>query len=158
MTTAAVSPETDKAIDALLTRFPQKGSALLPALYLIQDEKGYVSRESMEYVAEKIGVSPVFVAGVVTFYTMYHRKPVGRHHIQVCRTLSCALRGSGAVVEHLKKRLGIGLGDTTPDGRISLVEVECLGACDMAPMCQINDEERHLLDEKKIDAILETLG
>lgn len=155
--TLPVRPETDRAIDALLTRFPHKGSALLPALYLIQDEKGYVSQESMRYVAERIGVSPVFVAGVVTFYTMFHRRPVGRHHIQVCRTLSCALRGSAAVVEHLKKRLGIEIGETTPDGQVSLVEVECLGACDMAPMCQINDEERHLLDEKKIDAILETL-
>jgi len=154
---APVSPETDRAIEALMTRFPQKGSALLPALYLIQDEKGFVSQESMNYLADKIGLSPVFVAGVVTFYTMYHRKPVGRHHIQVCRTLSCSLRGSAAVVEHLKKRLGIEVGETTPDGRVSLVEVECLGACDMAPMCQINDEERHLLDEKKIDAILETL-
>jgi NADH-quinone oxidoreductase subunit E len=140
-----------------MTLFPHKGSALLPALYLIQDEKGYVSQESMSYVAEKIGLSPVFVAGVVTFYTMFHRKPVGRHHIQVCRTLSCALRGSAAVVEHLKTRLGIEVGGTTPDGRFSLVEVECLGACDMAPMCQINDDERHLLDAGKIDAILETL-
>ena len=154
---AAVSPATDRAIDALMTRFPHQGSALLPALYLIQDEKGYVSQESMSYVAEKLGLSPVFVAGVVTFYTMFHRAPVGRHHIQVCRTLSCALRGSAAVVEHLKKRLGIEVGGTTPDGRFSLVEVECLGACDMAPMCQINDQERHLLDAGTIDAILETL-
>jgi NADH-quinone oxidoreductase subunit E len=154
---APVSPAADRAIDALMTLFPHKGSALLPALYLIQDEKGYVSQESMSYVAEKIGLSPVFVAGVVTFYTMFHRKPVGRHHIQVCRTLSCALRGSAAVVEHLKTRLGIEVGGTTPDGRFSLVEVECLGACDMAPMCQINDDERHLLDAGKIDAILETL-
>jgi NADH-quinone oxidoreductase subunit E len=154
---APVSPATDRAIDALMTLFPHKGSALLPALYLIQDEKGYVSQESMSYVAEKIGLSPVFVAGVVTFYTMFHRRPVGRHHIQVCRTLSCALRGSAAVVEHLKTRLGIEVGGTTPDGRFSLVEVECLGACDMAPMCQINDEERHFLDAGKIDAILETL-
>ncbi len=155
--TVPVRPETDRAIDALLTRFPQKDSALLPALYLIQDEKGYVSEESMSYVAEKIGLSPVFVAGVVTFYTMFHSRPVGRHHIQVCRTLSCALRGSASIVELLKQRLGIEAGESTPDGRFSLVEVECLGACDTAPMCQINDKDYFHLDEKKLDALLETL-
>ena len=155
--TAPVRPETDRAIDDLLTRFPQKDSALLPALYLIQDEKGYVSEESMSYVAEKIGLSPVFVAGVVTFYTMFHTRPVGRHHIQVCRTLPCALRGSVSIVEHLKQRLGIEAGESTPDGRFSLVEVECLGACDTAPMCQINDKDYFHLDEKKLDALLETL-
>ena len=155
--TAPVRPETDRAIDALLTRFPQKGSALLPALYMIQDEKGYVSEESMSYVAEKIGLSPVFVAGVVTFYTMFHNRPTGRHHIQVCRTLPCALRGSASIVEHLKKRLGIEAGESTPDGCFSLVEVECLGACDTAPMCQINDKDYFHLDEKKLDALLETL-
>ena len=154
---APVRPETDRAIDDLLTRFPQKDSALLPALYLIQDEKGYVSEESMSYVAEKIGLSPVFVAGVVTFYTMFHTRPVGRHHIQVCRTLPCALRGSASIVGHLKKRLGIEAGESTPDGRFSLVEVECLGACDTAPMCQINDKDYFHLDEKKLDALLETL-
>ncbi len=155
--TAPVRPETDRAIDDLLTRFPQKDSALLPALYLIQDEKGYVSEGSMSYVAAKIGLSPVFVAGVVTFYTMFHNRPVGRHHIQVCRTLPCALRGSASIVKHLKKRLGIETGESTPDGRFSLVEVECLGACDTAPMCQINDKDYFHLDEKKLDALLETL-
>ncbi len=155
--TAPVHPETDRAIDALLTRFPHKGSALLPALYLIQDETGYVSEESMSYVAEKIGLSPVFVAGVVTFYTMFHNRPVGRHHLQVCRTLPCALRGSASIVGHLKKRLDIEAGESTPDGRFSLVEVECLGACDTAPMCQINDKDYFHLDEKKLDALLETL-
>jgi NADH-quinone oxidoreductase subunit E len=155
--TPPVRPETDRAIDALLGRFPQKGSALLPALYLIQEEKGFVSEESMRYVAGKVGVSPVFVAGVVTFYTMFHQKPVGRHHIQVCRTLSCALRGGAAVVEHLRKRLGVEVGGTTPDGRFSLVEVECLGACDMAPMCQINDQDHYRLDGGRLDALLEAL-
>src|SRR5439155_22056744 len=92
--TIPVRPETDRRIDELLTRFPMRGSALLPALYLVQEEKGHVSDESMEYVASKIGVSPAFVAGVVSFYTMFHRQPVGRRHIQVCRTLPCALSGA----------------------------------------------------------------
>ncbi|MFQ5877340.1 MAG: NADH-quinone oxidoreductase subunit NuoE [Acidobacteriota bacterium] len=152
-----VREETDRRIDALLTRFPHRGSALLPALYLIQGEHGYVPPASMEYVANKIGVSPAFVAGVVSFYTLFHREPVGRHHIQVCRTLSCALRGCREVLRHLRDRLGIREGETTPDGRFSLEAVECLGACDIAPMLQINGEEHGRLDPKKVDAILDRL-
>ena len=152
-----VREETDRRIDALKSRFPRPGSALLPALHLIQEEKGYVSEESMEYVAAKLGVSPVFVAGVVSFYTLFHRRPVGRHHLQVCRTLPCALRGCAGILEHLEKRLGIRPGQTTPDGRFSLVEVECLGACDTAPMMQVNDQDHGHLDRQKVDALLESL-
>ncbi len=152
-----VRPETDRQIDALLTRFPRKGSALLPALYLIQGEKGHIPEAAMEYVAGKIGVSPAFVMGVVTFYTMFRRAPIGRHHIQVCMTLPCALRGAGGVMKHLEKRLGIRRGQTTPDGRITLSAVECLGTCDTAPMCQINEDDHGHLDAKTVDAILERL-
>ena len=155
--TIPVSEETDRAIDALLTRFPRQGSALLPALYLIQDEKGWISEESMVYAAGKIGVSPAFVAGVVSFYTMLHTRPVGRHHIQVCRTLSCMLRGGYEVMDHLEGRLGIKKGETTPDGKFSLTFVECLGACDTAPCAQVNDEEVGLLDREKVDALIERL-
>ena len=154
---APVSEATDRRIDALLSRFPKQGSALLPALYLVQGEKGWVSEESMAYVAGKLGVSPAFVAGVVSFYTLFHRRPVGRHHIQVCRTLPCALRGSQAVVDYLSNRLGIEEGETTPDGKFSLVTVECLGACDTAPMCQINDRDHGHLDARALDALLSSL-
>ena len=153
-----VSPETDRRVDELLTRYPRRGSALLPALYLVQDEKGWISDESMAYVAGKIGVSPAFVAGVVSFYTMYHRKPVGTHHIQVCRTLSCMLRGGREVMNRLRSRLGIEPGQVTADGRFSLEWVECLGACDTAPCAQVNDEDVALLDPAKADALLEKLG
>ena len=152
-----VRPETDRRIDELKGRFPRPGSALLPALYLIQEEKGFVSEESMEYVAGKLGVSPAFVAGVVSFYTLFHRRPVGRHHLQVCRTLPCALRGCANLLAHLRTRLGIGPGETTLDGRFSLVEVECLGACDTAPMMQVNDQDHGHLDPQKVDALLESL-
>lgn len=155
--TTPVRPETDRKIDDLKTAFPHPGSALLPALHAIQEEKGYISTESMEYVAGKIGVAPAFVAGVVSFYTMFQRKPIGRHHIQLCRTLPCALRGAGAIRDHLVKRLGIGVGETTKDGRFSLIEVECLGTCDTAPICQINDEEHGRLDAARVDALLERL-
>lgn len=156
--TVPVSSETDRKIDALLTRYPQRGSALLPALYLVQDEKGWISDESMAYVAGKIGVSPAFVAGVVSFYTMYHRKPVGTHHIQVCRTLSCMLRGGRDVMNRLRQRLAIEPGQVTADGRFSLEWVECLGACDTAPCAQVNDEDVALLDPAQADALLEKLG
>ena len=152
-----VGAETDRRIDELLGRFPRKGSALLPALYLIQEEKGYVPEVAMEYVAGKIGVSPAFVAGVVSFYTLFHPRPVGRHHLQVCRTLPCALRGSEEILGYLKSRLGIGEGETTPDGRFSLVAVECLGACDAAPMCQINEQDVGRLDRRKVDELLASL-
>jgi NADH-quinone oxidoreductase subunit E len=152
--TLPVTAETDRKIDALLTKYPRKSSALLPALYAVQEEQGWVSEPAMDYVAAKIGVSAAFVAGVVSFYTMFHRQPVGKHHIQVCRTLSCLLRGSRQVMAHLKERLGIEVGGVTPDGRFSLAYVECLGACDTAPCAQINDEDVPSLDAGKVDALL----
>ena len=155
--TLPVRPETDRRIDELLGVFPHKGSALLPALYLVQEETGQVSEESMEYVAGKLGVSPAFVAGVVSFYTMFHREPVGRHHVQVCRTLPCALRGANDLMAHLKTRLGVRDGETRADGKFSLVSVECLGACDRAPFIQINDREYGPLDAAKMDDILKRL-
>lgn len=152
-----VSAETDKKIDALLTRFPAKSSALLPALYLVQEEKGWVPEEAMTYVAAKLGVSPAFVAGVVSFYTMFHQRPVGRHHVQVCRTLPCALAGSDDLMAHLKNRLRLKDGEMSADARFSLASVECLGACDRAPFLQINDKEFGPLDAAKMDAILKGL-
>ena len=155
--TLPVSAETDRAIDALLTKYPRRSSALLPALYAVQAERGWVSEEAMQYVAGKIGVSPAFVAGVVSFYTMFHRKPVGKHHIQVCRTLSCMLRGSFQVMGRLREKLGIEVGQVTPDGRFSLQYVECLGACDTAPCAQVNDEDVPLLDTAKVDEMIARL-
>jgi len=156
-TTIPVSAETDRKIDAVLDRYPRRSSALLPALHLVQDELGWVSTEAMEYVAGKVGVAPAFVAGVVSFYTMFHRKPVGKHHLQLCRTLSCMLRGSRDTMNHLRSRLGIGPGEVTPDGVFSLEWVECLGACDTAPCAQVNDQDVPLLDTAAADALLERL-
>jgi NADH-quinone oxidoreductase subunit E len=156
-TTLPVSIETDRRIDAVLDRYPRRSSALLPALHLVQEEKGWVSTEAMEYVAGKLGVAPAFVAGVVSFYTMFHRKPVGKHHLQICRTLSCMLRGSRDTMNHLGSRLGIGPGEVTPDGQFSLEWVECLGACDTAPCAQVNDEDVPLLDPAAADALIERL-
>ncbi|HEV8121614.1 MAG TPA: NAD(P)H-dependent oxidoreductase subunit E [Candidatus Polarisedimenticolia bacterium] len=155
--TVPVSAATDRKIDALLDYYPKRSSALLGALYAVQEEQGWVSEPAMEYVAAKFSVSPAFVAGVVSFYTMFHRSPLGRHHIQLCRTLSCMLRGSRSVMKHLQARLGVAPGGVTGDGRFSLAWVECLGACDTAPCAQINDDDVGLLDAAKADSLLEKL-
>ena len=149
--------EALKEIDDIIARYPVKGSALLPALWVAQRELGFCSLEAQEQVAEKIGVSPAFVAGVVSFYTMYHTQPVGRHVIDVCTTVSCWLRDSDALVKHLKKKLGIDVGETTADGRFTLRTVECLGSCGTAPMCQVDDNYHEDLSFEKIDAVLEGL-
>src|SRR5262245_11320272 len=150
-----LSDETLKRIDVAIARYPVKQSALLPALCLAQKEQGFVSLEAQTVIAKKLDVSPSFVAGVVSFYTMYHTEPVGRHVIDVCTTVSCWLRGSDGVVGHLEKKLGIRVGETTPDKRFTLRSVECLGSCGTAPMCQINDDYHEDLTHDKIDKILD---
>ncbi len=149
--------ETEALIDAAIRQYPRAQSALLEVLHLIQKERGYIADEDMEYAAARLGVPPVHVAGVVSFYTMLRRKPVGRHHIQICRTLSCQLRGSREILEHLKKRLGIGEGEVTADGRFSLVTVECLGSCGTAPMMQVNDDYYENLTLERLDALLDSM-
>jgi NADH-quinone oxidoreductase E subunit len=124
-------------------------------LYLAQREFGHLGSEAIEYVARLMDQAPARVLGVVSFYTLYNMKPVGRHHIQVCRTLPCALRGAENVTRLLKKKLGIEPGQTTPDGRFTLSEVECLASCGTAPMMQVNDDYYENLTEEKIDEILD---
>lgn len=142
------------AFDALLTRYPTKEAALLPTLWLVQRQEGWISQEAMEYVARLLDISPVKVYSVVTFYTMYYTRPMGRHVIQVCRNLSCSLLGARELIEYLSGKLGVDVGGTTPDGRFSLLTVECLGACGDAPMMQVNDDFHMNLSPGRIDAIL----
>ncbi len=151
------SPETLKEFEAAVARYPKKEAAMLPVLYLAQREFGHLGPEAIEYVAKLMDQAPSRVQGVVSFYTMYNMKPIGRHHIQVCRTLPCALRGAEEVTEFLKKKLGIDCGQTTPDGRFTLSEVECLASCGTAPMMQVNDEYYENLTEEKINALLDVL-
>jgi len=153
----AFSSETLKKFEATVARYPKREAAMLPVLYLAQQEFGHLGPEAIEYVAKLMGQAPAQVHGVVTFYTMYNMKPIGRHHIQVCRTLSCALRGAENVTGFIKKRLGIELGQTTADGRFTLSEVECLASCGTAPMMQVNDEYYENLTEDKIAKILDSL-
>jgi NADH-quinone oxidoreductase E subunit len=151
------SPEALKRFEAIVARYPKKEAAMLPVLYLAQEEFGYLSEESIAYVAKLMDQSPARVRGVVTFYTMLNTKPVGRHHIQVCRTLSCALAGAEKITRYISSNLGISPGETTADGRFTLSEVECLASCGTGPMMQINDDYYEGLTEKTVGEILKSL-
>jgi NADH-quinone oxidoreductase subunit E len=151
------SPETLKKFEETVARYPKKEAAMLPVLYLAQHEFGHLGPEAIEYVAGLMGQAPARVYSVVSFYTMYNMKPIGRHHIQICRTLPCALGGAEKITAFVKQRLGIESGQTTPDGRFTLTEVECLASCGTAPMMQVNDDYYENLTEEKITEILESL-
>jgi len=130
---------------------------MLPVLYLAQQEFGHLGPEAIAYIAKLMEQAPARVHGVVSFYTMFNTKPIGRHHIQVCRTLPCALGGAEKMIALLRQKLGIEPGQTTPDGRFTLTEVECLASCGSAPMMQINDDYYENLTEEKISEILDSL-
>ena len=143
--------------DRLLTRYPEREAVILPALHLAQKEFGFVSDEAIVYVAELLGVSPAKINGVATFYTMYNRKPVGKYHVQICRNIACSLLGAEHLIEHVAEKLGVKPGGTTPDGKFTLSQVECLGSCGTAPVMQVNDDYHENLTAASIDAILEKL-
>lgn len=151
------SPEAYKKFEETVARYPRKEAALLPILCLAQREFGYLGEEAIDYVARLMGQSPARVSGVVSFYTMLDRKPIGSHHIQICRTLPCALRGAERVTSFVSKTLGIEVGQTTADGRFTLSEVECLASCGTGPMMQINDDYYENLTDGKITDILAAL-
>jgi NADH-quinone oxidoreductase E subunit len=128
-------------LDALLPRYPTRMAALLPALWIVQEERGWVSERSMTEVAEVLGLTPAYVKGVVTFYTMYHQHPVGRYFVQVCTTSPCNICGAEDVVRAFLRQTGTGeLGTTSGDGKFTVIEVECLGACGFATPVMINNE------------------
>jgi NADH-quinone oxidoreductase E subunit len=138
----AYTPENQAKFDENVTHYPpeQRKSAILYALYLAQGQQGYLTGNAMRFVAQQIGCSKADVEDVVSYYTMFYTKPVGKRVLNVCRTLSCALLGAERVTEELRKKLGIKPGQTTPDGEFTLIEVECLGACDRAPVVMVNDD------------------
>ena len=143
-----------------LSKYPddRRQSALMAALRIAQDEHGWLSESLIEHVAGVIGVPPVRAYEVASFYSMYELKPVGRHKISVCTNISCMLRGSDEVVDHLSKKLGVRLGETTSDGKITLKEAECLAACAGAPMMQVNRDYFENLTPERIDEILDSLS
>lgn len=129
-------------LERLLTRYPTREAVVIPALWLAQREFGWISAEVIALVSSLCGVAPSHVYGVVSFYTMFHRRPRGRFHLQLCTNLSCQLRGAEHVLDCLREKLGIELGGTTPDGLFSLDEVECLAACELAPVLQVTETRR----------------
>ncbi|HID49340.1 MAG TPA: NADH-quinone oxidoreductase subunit NuoE [Chromatiales bacterium] len=155
-----ISAESRAEIDRWIAKYPadRKSSAVMAALRIVQDQnRGFLTTDLMDAVAAYLDMPPIAVYEVATFYSMYELEPVGRHKICVCTNISCMLCGSDNIVEHLSQRLGIGLGETTPDGRFTLKEVECLGACVEAPMFQIGDTYYGNLTPEKIDEILDNL-
>jgi NADH-quinone oxidoreductase E subunit len=141
----------------ILSRYPVRRSALLPLLYMAQKEEGYVTEAAMKEIAQILKLTPPQVYETITFYTMLNLKPVGRFHIQVCKSLMCALVGSDTLVGWLQAKLGIKPGETTADKQFTLSVVECLGACGTGPMMQVNDDYYERLTEQKVDQILADL-
>ena len=152
------SKSVEKEFQELLQKYPSKRSALLPALYVVQRELGWLTPEGIEYVGNLMGLSPAQVTEVATFYLMFYTKPVGKNVIWVCQNLSCNLRGAEQVIEHIQKKLNIKVGETTPDGKFTLFRQECLASCDTAPMMQVNDDYEENLTLARIDEILDRLS
>jgi len=155
-----LSPESLAKIDKELTKYPadRRQSAVMSALRIAQDELGWLSKDTIAFVANYLGIPDIAALEVATFYNMYELEPVGAHKITVCTNISCMLRGSDEIVEHLEKRLGIGFNETTPDGKFTLKEGECMGACGGAPLFHINNSRMcEFLTPEKVDVILKGL-
>jgi NADH-quinone oxidoreductase E subunit len=152
-----LSLQAKAAIEAEFPKYPDRRSVLLPALWIAQREVGYLSEAAMEDVALLLDLTPVQVFDVATFYSMYELRPVGKYHLQFCKTLSCALTGAGPLLAYIKSKLDIEPGEVTPDGLFSLKLVECLAACGSGPMMQINSDYYEMLTPAKVDQILDDL-
>jgi NADH-quinone oxidoreductase subunit E len=153
----ALSPDREKQVEDILARYPNAQAATIPVLHLCQEQNGWISEAVILYVAQRLALPSAHVKGVVTFYTLFNKEPVGKHQVWVCRTLSCALKGSDAVLAHCEKRLGVHAGETTKDGKITLRTAECLAACGQAPMMQVDRDFHENLTLKEVDRILDRL-
>jgi NADH-quinone oxidoreductase subunit E len=157
MTKFALSPEREKHVEEILSRYPNSKAACIPVLHVCQEQNGWISEEVMQFVADRLSLSTAHVKGVVTFYTLFNKEPVGKHQVWVCRTLSCALRGSDEILHHCEKRLGISPGQTTKDGKVTLRTAECLASCGTAPMMQVDKDYYENLTTAEVDRILDRL-
>ncbi len=155
---AEFSPEAQKEAEKIIARYPSKDSAALPVLFLAQREFGYITPAAEQLVADLLQRPVADIHGVVTFYTMFNQKPVGKYHIQICRNISCWIKNAPGLLEYLKSKLGIDVGETTADGKFTLSEVECLAHCEQAPAMQINDDIIANLTTEKIDKIISDLN
>ena len=150
--------EENRDIDALLGKYPTKQAALLPVLWIVQGRVGWVPREAVDAVAERLGLTSAFVDGVLTFYTMYNLDPVGKYDLQFCTSISCHLNGADELLAHCEKKLGVHAGETTADGKFTITEVECIAGCDRAPSMQVNDRYHEPMTPEKLDALLADLA
>ena len=152
-----ISDERQQRFDDLVRRYPEKRSALIPILHEVQAEVGYLSPEAIDWVAAYLGLSPADVMSVASFYDMLNLEPVGKHMIYVCQNLSCALLGAERLIRHLESTLGIRMGETTPDGLISLKRMECLASCGTAPTIQIDGIYYERMTSQRLDELLDKL-
>ncbi len=155
-----LSPEAIEKIDYELTKYPtdQRQAAVMSALRIVQTERGWLSKESITEVAQYLGMPEIAAMEVATFYNMYDLSPVGKYKVTICTNISCMLRGSDEIVNHLQQKLGVGFNEITPDGKFCLKEGECMGCCGGAPLMHINNTQMHeFLTAEKVDAILEEL-
>jgi NADH-quinone oxidoreductase subunit E len=152
-----LSEENQKKVEELRKRYPTSQALLLPVLWIVQEQEGYISEDSMKYVAALLQIPFGHILGVVTFYTMLQKKQIGKYHIEVCTNVSCMLRGSEKILEHIEQRLDIKVGETSSDKKWTLSEAECMGSCGTAPMLAIGDEYYENLTIEKIDNLIDTL-
>ena len=151
------SEETEAKFRHLASIYPRKRSALIPMLLLAQKEHGYIKAETIQYVGKYLDLDPSEVDSILSFYTLLRRRPVGKYHIMICTNLACLLQGSDNIEACVKRKLGVNLGEITPDGLFSAIEFECLGSCTTAPVIQVNGEFYENLDVKKTETILDEL-
>jgi NADH-quinone oxidoreductase E subunit len=152
------SEAESREIALLLKRYPTKRAALLPVLWIVQARVGWVPSEAVAEVARVLELSEAYVDGVLTFYTMYSLHPIGRYDLQFCTSISCHLNGAEGLLEHCERKLGIQAGETTPDGKFTITEVECIAGCDRAPSMQVNDKYHEPMTPSKLDELLERLS
>jgi NADH-quinone oxidoreductase subunit E len=154
------SPELEARFEKLLKSYPpgRERAATIPMLMYAQDEVGSMTEELIEEVARRVGVTPLQVNEVISYYSMLHRKPMGKYHVQICTNISCLLWDADKLWEQATKKLGIGHKEVTADGRLSLEEVECIGACSWAPAIQVNYDFHHFVTPEKLDQLLDSLG
>ena len=154
----SLNAEDSRRLDQIVGKYPNKMAACIPVLHLCQEANGnWISDEVIEFVANKLELAAAHVKGVVTFYTLFNQAPPGKHQVWVCRTLSCAMRGSDALIAHCEKRLGCHVGETSKDGKVTLRTAECLASCGTAPMMQVDKAYHENLTVEKVDKILDGL-
>jgi NADH-quinone oxidoreductase E subunit len=154
---ARFSAAVEAEIDGHLAKYPpeRRRSAIIPLMFIVQRERGWLDKPGVAYIADRLGLRITDVWETATFYSMIYMQPVGKYHVQICKTLSCKIMGAGTITEHCAKRLGIKPGETTGDGKFTLSEVECLGSCGTAPMLQIGFDYHENLTTEKVDELLE---